>query len=170
MSKGISPFWRINHQNGFGDNGAMEKANMIKHYRDLGGLSLDKLADMVGTTAQQLSRLERGERRLTDTWMRRIAPHLGVEPKDLVSDGSAAATADVHPMGYPIGRVVSDMTRSRQPPIVAKLRRTINEMLDEGPEHGYGTAAKAARELALVLESILEARESKSDPTSASGP
>ncbi|MDX2103922.1 MAG: helix-turn-helix domain-containing protein [Alphaproteobacteria bacterium] len=55
------------------------------------GLTLDQLADSVGTTAQQIGRLERGERRLTVDWMVRLAPALGVEPKDLI--GAAALTA-----------------------------------------------------------------------------
>lgn len=40
---------------------------------------------MLGTSQPQLSRLERGERRLTVEWMTRIAKALDVEPVDLLS-------------------------------------------------------------------------------------
>ena len=49
-------------------------------------MTLVQTAEMAGTTVQQLSRLERGERRLTDDWMRMIALALGVRPADLLPE------------------------------------------------------------------------------------
>lgn len=60
--------------------------NRIRELREARGFTLEVAADIIGTSVQQLSRLERSERRLTDDWMRRIGPALGVRPSDLLAD------------------------------------------------------------------------------------
>jgi phage repressor protein C with HTH and peptisase S24 domain len=60
--------------------------NRIRELRDKKRLSLQKLADLVGTSRQQIHKLEKGEIQLTTNWMQRIAPHLDVGPKDLIED------------------------------------------------------------------------------------
>lgn len=77
-----SPVWR---------NSDMPKAkpkypNRIKELRNAAGLTLLQVADGAGTTLQQIQRLERGERGLTDKWMARLAPALGVKPAALLAD------------------------------------------------------------------------------------
>jgi transcriptional regulator with XRE-family HTH domain len=59
-------------------------ANRIKELREARGLTLQQVADDAGTSLQQIQRLENGHRRLTDEWMRRIAPVLGVHPAALL--------------------------------------------------------------------------------------
>jgi DNA-binding XRE family transcriptional regulator len=59
-------------------------ANRIRDLRRARGLTLEQLAEAVGTSYQQVMRLEKGERRLTVDWMVRIAPALGVAPADLM--------------------------------------------------------------------------------------
>jgi transcriptional regulator with XRE-family HTH domain len=51
-------------------------------------MTLDQLAERVGTSFQQIARLETGDRRLAEVWMRKIAPALGVRPADLLADTS----------------------------------------------------------------------------------
>ena len=58
--------------------------NRLKEFRDLAGLSMQALAERVGTTAPQINKLEKGERRLTLDWMTRLAAALGIEAKDLL--------------------------------------------------------------------------------------
>lgn len=58
--------------------------NRIKEFRDAAGMSQQQLAERVGTTNQQISRLESGERRLTVEWMARIAPVFRVAPARLI--------------------------------------------------------------------------------------
>lgn len=58
--------------------------NRIKELREELGLTLEQVADTAGTSVQQVSRLERGERRLTDDWMRRISAAFGVQPAALM--------------------------------------------------------------------------------------
>lgn len=60
--------------------------NRIRELREEAGFTLEQLAEVAGTSLQQISRLEKAERRLTDDWMRRIAPALGVLPAALLSN------------------------------------------------------------------------------------
>ena len=60
--------------------------NRIRELRLARGLTLEELADAAGTSVQQISRLELGYRRLTDDWMRRLAPVLSCRPAELMSD------------------------------------------------------------------------------------
>lgn len=58
--------------------------NRIRQIREDRGLSQQELADRVGTSNQQISLLERGERQLTANWMERLAKGLDVNPADLM--------------------------------------------------------------------------------------
>ena len=61
--------------------------NRLRELRKALGLTLNDVASAAGTSNQQLGMLERGERRLTVEWMQKLAPVLGVEPRDLLPDG-----------------------------------------------------------------------------------
>lgn len=61
-------------------------SNRIRELRVKAGLTLEALATAAGTSNQQISRLESGQRKLTLDWMVRLAPILEVEPKDLIGD------------------------------------------------------------------------------------
>jgi len=58
--------------------------NRLKEFRDLAGLSMQALAERAGTTASQINKLEKGERRLTLDWMTRLASALGITVGDLL--------------------------------------------------------------------------------------
>ena len=60
--------------------------NQIKVMREARALSLETLAERVGTTNQQISHLETGKRRLTVEWLARLGKALGCHPWTLVSD------------------------------------------------------------------------------------
>jgi transcriptional regulator with XRE-family HTH domain len=60
--------------------------NRIRELRHARRMSLVETARLAGTTVQQLSRLELGERRLTIDWMDRIAAALGVSPAELLPE------------------------------------------------------------------------------------
>lgn len=56
---------------------------------------------MVGTSRQQIARLENGDRRLTVGWMQRVAKALGVDPADLIATAVVAElVADVEPIRH----------------------------------------------------------------------
>ena len=83
VSRGISPDWPWRPKLAVR---YYDVPNRIKELRTLKKLSLEQVAAGSGTSAQQIQRLEQGQRRLTDDWMRRIAPVLGVAPAALLAD------------------------------------------------------------------------------------
>lgn len=58
--------------------------NRIREIRERLGLTQEQLAERVGTTAQQISRLEKGQRGLDVPWMEKIAAALGEKPAALI--------------------------------------------------------------------------------------
>ncbi|WP_282608896.1 helix-turn-helix domain-containing protein [Pelagibius sp. Alg239-R121] len=58
--------------------------NRIKELRRRQGLTQDGLGKLVGTGRSQIVKLERGERRLTVEWMRRLARALECHPAELI--------------------------------------------------------------------------------------
>lgn len=60
--------------------------NNIRDIRKAKGLSAQKLAERIGTTQQQVTRLERGDRRLSDVWMEKLAKALKCKPSDLINE------------------------------------------------------------------------------------
>lgn len=58
--------------------------NRIKTLRQAKGWPMQRLADEVGTNKSQISKLEKGERRLSQQWMERLAAVLGCTPADLL--------------------------------------------------------------------------------------
>jgi transcriptional regulator with XRE-family HTH domain len=57
--------------------------NRIRELRQARHLTLEEVALRAGISIYHLSRMERGLRALTDTWMHRIAAALGVPPAAL---------------------------------------------------------------------------------------
>ncbi len=62
--------------------------NRISELRKARGLTMKQLAELVGTSNQQISHLEKGRRRLTLDWMERIAKALECHPSDLLAGGT----------------------------------------------------------------------------------
>src|SRR5438046_1098106 len=58
--------------------------NRIREYREAARLSMQALADRAGTSAPQINKLEKGERKLTVDWMIRLGRALSVDPKELM--------------------------------------------------------------------------------------
>lgn len=58
--------------------------NGIKLFREKLGITKADLSRRLGTTRQQLGRLEDGQRKLTLEWAEKIAPILGCTPQDLM--------------------------------------------------------------------------------------
>src|SRR5215469_1524713 len=69
--------------------------NRICKFRETSGLSMQALAERVGTSAQQIDRLEKGKIRLTVDWMIRIGKALAVDPKELMIVDAAAPPSGV---------------------------------------------------------------------------
>jgi transcriptional regulator with XRE-family HTH domain len=89
-------------------HGDMAESNwFLKEHRKAAGLTLQQLADKVGTSVGYLSDLESGKRRHNSDWQKRLADALEVEPIDLMRAPAtdSAAKAVLVPI---IGRVGAD--------------------------------------------------------------
>lgn len=64
--------------------------NRIKEIREREGLTQDELAVRMGTTSQQVGRLENGQRKLTVEWMNKLAIALDCYPSDLIENAIIA--------------------------------------------------------------------------------
>jgi phage repressor protein C with HTH and peptisase S24 domain len=71
--------------------------NRIRELRERQHMTQEELAAAIGTSKMQVSRLERGERRLTQSWMERIAQALQIHPAELLP------AVQTFPMGTPRG-------------------------------------------------------------------
>ncbi len=71
--------------------------NRIRELRDRRQMTQEELAAAIGTSKMQVSRLERGERRLTQSWMERIAAALQIHPAELLP------AVQAFPLGTPRG-------------------------------------------------------------------
>ncbi|MGD1933831.1 MAG: helix-turn-helix domain-containing protein [Candidatus Phaeomarinobacter sp.] len=60
----------------------------IRHYRKLGGLTLQQLADRVSTTPQTISRLETGNMTVSIDWLERFADVFDIKVPDLIAGGT----------------------------------------------------------------------------------
>lgn len=58
--------------------------NRIQEHRERLGWSQDRLAKAAATTSQTVSRLENGQRRLSDGWLERLASAMDVRKRDLL--------------------------------------------------------------------------------------
>lgn len=56
----------------------------LKNLRTNAGLTMRQLADMVGTTAPTINKLEKGQRQLDHLWAVRFAPIFGIRPEELL--------------------------------------------------------------------------------------
>lgn len=67
--------------------------NRIRYFRQVAGLTREQLAGRMGISTSQVTKLERGERRLTQDWMQKIADALHVGVTDLLEVQSARLTS-----------------------------------------------------------------------------
>lgn len=61
-----------------------EAPNRIRELREAKGLTQSDLARLIHVHPTALNKIERGSRGLDQEWMRRLAPHLGVTPAELL--------------------------------------------------------------------------------------
>lgn len=77
--------------------------NRIREIRESARISVDELAERVGTSGTQIRRLESGERRLTQEWMERLASALECSPTDFFSGTlESNVESDVEPVDITI--------------------------------------------------------------------
>lgn len=60
--------------------------NKLKEIREARGYSQAKLAELAGTSQQQIGKLEKGERKLSPEWQIRLSKALNCRPVDLMPE------------------------------------------------------------------------------------
>lgn len=58
----------------------------LREIRRRKGLSMEALAQLTSTSASQINKLEKRQRRLTDEWLKKLAQALECSPNDLIDD------------------------------------------------------------------------------------
>lgn len=86
-------------------------SNRIREHRDRLQWTQEQLATRIGTTAQQISRLENDKRGLDDKWLTLLAGAMGLSKADLLTDGHAVPTK---PLAAPAAR-------TRRPPSTPRV-------------------------------------------------
>lgn len=79
-----TPNWRVGDRHQFGAEEGVASANNIKHFREERGWMRPELAKRMGTTPQQIERLEKGQRGLSIEWIDKAATALRVEPWEII--------------------------------------------------------------------------------------
>ncbi|MDV5822923.1 XRE family transcriptional regulator [Sphingobium naphthae] len=85
----------------------MSLVNNIAQLREARGWARPELAKRMGTSAQQVERLEKGQRGLKPDWIERAARALGVPPADIITPLGADAAGFREP-DLPVSRRVTE--------------------------------------------------------------
>jgi phage repressor protein C with HTH and peptisase S24 domain len=98
----------------------MATGNNIEALRKARGWSRPQLAERMGTSPQQVERLEKGQRRLAQDWIERAARALGVELADIIATTPPAQLPDILPtrsadVGETVELIVLDLSLSMGP-------------------------------------------------------
>lgn len=67
----------------------------LREWREHLDLTQDRVAERLGTNKGQISKLERGEQRMNDSWIAGFSEALGVDPADLLRDPKAPTLSDL---------------------------------------------------------------------------
>ncbi len=116
--------------------------NRVREWRRRNGLSIEELARRSHTTASQISKLERGKRRLTVDWMTRLAKALDCRREDLLPS-EAQAPARSAP-GLPLDREL--------------LRRMARVLATYLQKEGLELSPPRFLETAMALHDLIAAR------------
>lgn len=80
-----TPIWSMGHRHHFGAQQGMASVNNIAAFREKRGWSRPDLAKRMGTSAQQIERLEKGMRNLKQSWIDKAAQAFDVEPAAIIT-------------------------------------------------------------------------------------
>ena len=96
--------------------------HFAKEWRKYRKISQEKLAERIGTTQSEISKVERGDRRATLDALAAIAFGLGVEVEELIL---------VNPLKPDVPKLVYSRVRTVDEPMQQKVLDVVNEMLKE---------------------------------------
>lgn len=111
----------------------MASVNNIEALREARGWKRPALAKRMKTSTQQVERLEKGQRKLSQEWIDRAADALGVPPADIITAGAADHDEVEAPRSLP-------QSSDRQPTRTADAGETVGlQKLDLSLPMGPGT-------------------------------
>jgi len=84
-SPASTPIWSVDAQHQIGAEEVMVSVNNIQALREARGWKRPELAARMGTSPQQIERLEKGQRRLAQEWIDKAATAFGVSPADIIT-------------------------------------------------------------------------------------
>lgn len=110
-----TPFWRVVDCTNLVHVRDMIGGERIAAERKARGMNRPELARLMGTTPQQVERLEKGQRRLSEDWLNRAATAFGIPTTALLSDESPQPPAEaVKPNASPFLYEGASMTRAQE--------------------------------------------------------
>ncbi len=138
------------------DNGTGSNIRRIRKER---GLTAKEFAARIGTSPSQVSRLEKGRRRLTELWLKRIARGLDVAINDLLGE---PALLNVIPVTYVAGRDQGDEVSradrsSLRLPEDDRFLKALRYGVLIGENHAGGRFAQGSIVICAPLQDINEA-------------
>ena len=73
--------------------------NRVKEFRKLRGLTQEKVAESIGKTKGQISKIETGGLELTAWWLENLAKALGCRPQDIISNDEQESISMIGTVG-----------------------------------------------------------------------
>ncbi len=130
--------------------------------REQKGLTLAQLENITGISAQQLNRLEKGERRLNQDNLSVIAQAFSCEPSDLIETRQKRLSVDADKEAYIIFRQIIKKRKDLHPEQEFRLLKAIQQIVsDEISAHGSSSLSLAAAE--NILNALLDNAAKKGD-------
>jgi transcriptional regulator with XRE-family HTH domain len=131
--------------------------NRVREWRHRRELSIEELARRSRTTASQISKLERGQRRLTVDWMGRLAKALGCRSEDLLPPEPAAPGGAGRPldrellrrMGRALKRYLKEERLDLSPSRFLETAIALHDLIAARPP------SKSREELPAELKSVI---------------
>jgi transcriptional regulator with XRE-family HTH domain len=102
-----TPIWMMEGAHRIGAKGGVSSVNNIEALRRAREWSRPQLAKLMGTSPQQIERLEKGARSLRQNWIDRAASAFGVDPAVIISPFEGAPPPQVIPMAAQNDNVVT---------------------------------------------------------------
>ncbi|MGE4613744.1 MAG: helix-turn-helix domain-containing protein [Planctomycetota bacterium] len=161
--------------------------DLIRSLREEKGVTAKDLAERIGLSASQMSRLESGQRRVNSEVLARIARALEVTPSELFEEGSPGSVRPLSssaatPLRQALGKVIRSARRQKHWTIEDLARKTSTSRafclsVEEGRRSGMESdfIKKACRLLGFSPLDLLASAEEKLDvsetepPTSEAG-
>lgn len=109
----------------------MKTLNHLRTLRRARNLTLQSLADKVGTSKSQIDKLEKGERRLTLEWMRKLAGGLDCEIEEIYSGLEKSISDTRKTIDVLSGQIIERYSRTADLPVIGFFNSPRGDKLDK---------------------------------------